>query len=348
MNLPKISVVILNWNTGALLKKFLPIVIENSENENVEIVLADNGSTDDSVQWVTQTFKQVRIIALPKNFGFAEGYNIALKQIDSDYSVLLNSDVAPAKNWLIPLLETMINFPETAACVPKIMSFNEPNKFEYAGACGGFIDRFGYTFCRGRIFNISETDNGQYNKPGKIFWGSGSALMIKTSLFLQTGGLDNDFFAHMEEIDWCWRVKNRGYDIRFVPDSAIYHLGGGTLSYKSPRKAYLNFRNNLLLIIKNKPGLSGWATLFFRFFLDYIAFIKFLTSGEFSFAIAIPKAHFAFLSRITCFVGKRKELMPLITTKKHPETYKGSIIVDFFLLKRKIFWQLKFNPKADK
>lgn len=343
MALPHVSVVILNWNTCELLKQFLPAVVENCNLPGVEIVLADNGSTDNSVEWVKQNFPAIQIIALSENFGFAEGYNKALSKIDSELSVMLNSDVAPGKGWLEPLIKTMTEHNDTAACVPKIMSFNNPEQFEYAGATGGFIDILGYTFCRGRIFNLSEADTGQYDTPGTIFWGSGSALMIRTALFRETGGLDNDFFAHMEEIDWCWRVKNRGYNIRYVPDSVIYHLGGGTLSYINPKKTFLNFRNNMLLILKNKPGIPGWATLLFRFFLDYVAAVKFIFSHEYDFAKAIPKAHYSFLSRFGYYLKKRKELMPFVTQSKHPETYKGFIIVDFFLLKRKYFSQIKWK-----
>jgi GT2 family glycosyltransferase len=228
MAAPKVSIVILNWNTCDLLKQFLPQVVENCNLTGVEVVLADNGSTDDSVHWVRNNLPQIRIIALSENFGFAEGYNQALSFVDAELSVLLNSDAAPAKGWLEPLIRTMDENPATAACVPKIMSYTNRGQFEYAGAAGGFIDSLGYPFCRGRLFNISEADNGQYDKPGQVFWGSGSALMIRTQLFRETGGLDHDFFAHMEEIDWCWRVKNRGYDIRYVPSSVVYHLGGGT------------------------------------------------------------------------------------------------------------------------
>jgi GT2 family glycosyltransferase len=348
MAAPQVSVVILNWNTCDLLKQFLPIVVEKCKQPWVEVVLTDNGSTDDSVEWVKANLPDIRIIALPENYGFAEGYNQALAQIDSEFSVLLNSDAAPAEGWLEPLLETILNNPKTAACVPKIMSFNNPNTFEYAGATGGFIDCFGYPFCRGRIFNISETDTGQYDKPGKVFWGSGSALMVRTALFRETGGLDHDFFAHMEEIDWCWRVKNQGYDIRYVPTSVIYHLGGGTLSYMNPRKTFLNFRNNMLLIFKNKPGLSGWATLLFRFFLDYVAMIKFFASHEYDFARAVPKAHWSFLEKFSYYHKKRCALMPLVTKSKHPETYNGSIVVDFFLRNRKYYSQIKFNPEKNR
>lgn len=344
MSTPRISVVILNWNTCNLLQQFLPSVIENSNIPNVEIVLADNGSTDDSVAWVKEHFPSIRLIELPENFGFAEGYNRALSLIDSEFSVMLNSDVAPGKDWLLPLIQTMDAFPGTVACVPKILSYTHPEMFEYAGATGGFIDLLGYTFCRGRIFNVSEKDTGQYDQPGQLFWGSGSALMVRTRLFRETGGLDHDFFAHMEEIDWCWRVKNRGYQIRYVPSSVIYHLGGGTLSYRNPRKTFLNFRNNMLLILKNKPGLAGWATISARFFLDYIAMVKFFFSGEYDFARAVPRAHWSFLSRFGYYLKKRRQLMPMVTKTTHTETYKGSIVIDFFLLGRKYFSQIGFKP----
>jgi GT2 family glycosyltransferase len=340
-----VSVIILNWNTSNLLQQFLPIVVKNSHIPGVEIVLADNGSTDDSVSWVKSNFPQVKTLEFSANLGFAGGYTKALSLVNTDLSVLLNSDAAPSENWLLPLIETMGQNSQTIACVPCIKDYNNQAQFEYAGAAGGFIDRFGYTFCRGRIFDVTEKDNGQYSNSGKIFWGSGAALLVRTNAFLETGGFDPDFFAHMEEIDWCWRVKNLGFDILYVPESVVYHVGGGTLNYNNPNKTYLNFRNNLFLILKNEPGSSVFLILFIRFWLDIAALLLFLLNGEFKNALAISKAHFHFLKKAGLFYKKRKLLKPFITKFSHPEIYRGSIAWDFFIRKKRYFSQLNFNPE---
>ena len=342
-NSPLVSVVILNWNTRALLEKFLPVVLDNSNHPNVEIVVADNGSSDDSVKWLRENHPEVRVIALSENYGFAGGYNKALAEINSEFSVLLNSDVAPAKGWINPLLKTIQENPQIAGVSPKIKDYANPSKFEYAGAAGGFIDRLGYSFCRGRIFNILEEDNGQYDTGGKIFWGSGAALMLRTALYNSTGGLDNDFFAHMEEIDWCWCVKNMGYDIIYVPESEVFHVGGGTLSYNDPKKNFLNFRNNLFLLVKNKHGISGWITIIIRLLFDYVAVFKFLASGEINVAKSVLSAHCDFFKKLNLFRKKRKSLKSSIIKKHHPEIYRRSIVFDFFIKSRKFFTQLSFK-----
>ncbi|MDR2928468.1 MAG: glycosyltransferase family 2 protein [Cytophagaceae bacterium] len=329
-NQPLVSVIILNWNTLDLLAKFVPVVKQNSALPRVEIVVADNGSTDDSVQWLQQHHPDIRIIALEKNCGFVGGYNEAIAQMTSEYTVLLNSDAAPGKGWLQPLIDAISDDANIAAVVPKIKDYSNPTRFEYAGAGGGFIDRFGYPFCRGRIFDVLEEDNGQYNAGGKIFWGSGAALMVKTDLYNRTGGLDYDFFAHMEEIDWCWRVKNMGFEIIYVPQSEVFHVGGGTLPQSSPRKNYLNFRNNLFLLVKNKQG-AYVLTLFCRMLLDGIALLRNLAGGEFAMAKSILLAHCDFYRQLPLFIRKRKVLQPSVTKKRHAEIYKGSIVFDFFV-----------------
>jgi GT2 family glycosyltransferase len=340
LNSMTVSVIILNWNTQGLLEKFIPIVVKNSAYPNVEIVVADNGSTDNSLEWLENNYPGVRIISFPENYGFSEGYNKALAAVNSKFSVLLNSDVAPTEGWLEPLVEIMTKNQNVAAVVPKIKDYNNPEKFEYAGAAGGFIDRFGYTFCRGRIFDIVEEDRGQYDTERKVFWGSGAALMVRTELFNSTGGLDKDFFAHMEEIDWCWRVKNMGYEIMFTPDSEVFHVGGGTLSYNNYRKSFLNFRNNLFLLVKNKHGLRGWITIILRLALDYIAVFRYLISGKFSFSKSIVAAHWDFIKKLPPFILKRRQSKLLKIKKKHNEIYKRSIVFDFYILNKKKFSML--------
>ena len=331
----KTSVIILNWNTQKLLEDFIPIVVANSMYPGVEIVVADNGSTDGSLEWLKNNFPQVRIIAFPENYGFSEGYNRAIAEITSEFSVLLNSDVAPCKGWLEPLIEILTENPNIAAVAPKIKDYNNPEMFEYAGAAGGFIDRFGYTFCRGRIFDVVEKDVGQYDNERKIFWGSGAALMVRTELFNSTGGLDKDFFAHMEEIDWCWRMKNMGYEIMFTPKSEVLHVGGGTLPYNNAKKSFLNYRNNLFLLVKNRHGLKGWIIIILRLFLDYIAVLKYLFSSDFSLAKSIISAHFDFIRKLPLFIKKRKILRLSLLKEEHAEMYKGSIVFDFFIRKKK-------------
>lgn len=288
----KISVVILNWNGERLLAEFLPAVIRNTDPDIAEIVVADNGSTDGSVALLRRDFPEVKIMELPENYGFAEGYNRAVGRIETEYTVLLNSDVAPAEGWLGPLLSFMENHPEAGAVQPKIRSYREPRKFEHAGAAGGLIDRHGFPYCYGRVFDKVETDDGQYDgAPRRIFWASGAALMTRTELYRETGGLDSGFFAHMEEIDLCWRMQLSGKEIYCQPDSVVYHLGGGSLPYSNPRKTYLNFRNNLLMMAKNLPAGKRRKALLVRRLIDTVAWAKFLLSFDFANAGAVFRAH---------------------------------------------------------
>lgn len=343
MSSKKLAVVILNWNTRPLLEEFLPQVVKYSNQPNTVVAVADNGSTDDSVEWIKKNFPQILLLELGQNYGFAEGYNQALKQLDTELVVLLNSDAAPSKGWLNPLIDCLNNNPNVAACVPKIKDYNHPHLFEYAGAAGGYIDRLGYPFCRGRIFEEVEVDNNQYNHESPIFWGSGAALTVRRELFLQSGGLDSDFFAHMEEIDWCWRIKNQGYAIHYVPESTIYHAGGGTLSYLNSKKNYLNFRNNLFLLLKNRRGFRVYPLIVFRMIMDFLALLNFAVKREPKNVYAIHLAHRHFLRDFKKFYRKRKELKQKLATKQylHKEIYRGSIVWDYYIKKVRKFSQIK-------
>lgn len=286
-----VSVIILNWNGAALLEEYLPSVVANTPADKAQVVVADNGSTDSSLQLLAERFPSVKVIRFPENYGFAEGYNRALALTDTPYTVLLNSDVAVPQGWLEPLIDAMERDPQLGACQPKIISYRDRSRFEYAGAAGGFIDRNGYPYCRGRIFDVVEEDHGQYDTQIPVFWASGAALMVRTDLYRQVGGLDARFFAHMEEIDLCWRMQLAGYTIAAVPASEVYHLGGGSLPASNPRKTYLNFRNNLLLLHKNIPARDLRATLLRRRLLDTIAWAKFVATFDWANAAAVLRAH---------------------------------------------------------
>ena len=342
----KVAVVILNWNTRELLEKFLPVVLRHSEKEGVKVFVADNGSADDSVDFLNRNYyKRIGIIRLDKNYGFAEGYNMALSRIESEFFVLLNTDVEPTANWLTPLLDVMESDNLIAACMPKVKAYDQPDFFEYAGAAGGYIDKYGYAFCQGRIFNSIETDYGQYDKECDILWATGACMMLRGPLFKILGGLDPFFFAHMEEIDLCWRLKNRGYRIRYSPHSIVYHIGGGTLAMGNPKKIYLNFRNNLLLLYKNLPEELLFPTLAKRLLLDLIAALRYLFSGAFADFLAIMKAHFSFYRAFKTYRKFRKEEKRFITNTKHKEIYQGSIILDYFFKKKYTFKALKWFPE---
>jgi GT2 family glycosyltransferase len=336
--LHKVSVVILNWNGKKYLEKYLPSLIKNTPSF-AEIIIADNASTDDSVKFVNENYPQLRIVINAENGGFAKGYNDALKNILSEYYLLLNSDIEVAENWLEPLVNLLDTNKNIAACQPKIRAYMQKEYFEHAGAAGGFIDKHGFTFCRGRIFDYVEKDTNQYNLAGEIFWASGACLLIRSELFKQLNGFDEDFFAHMEEIDLCWRLKNMGYQIWYEPKATVYHLGGGTLNYNNPNKIYLNFRNNLFLLLKNWPGKGLYRKLFFRMLLDGIAGLYFLLNGRFAYFIAVIKAHFSFYASFSKF--KRKRYSP-IKSGFGNTVYNKSIIWSFFVKKKKQFSQLEF------
>lgn len=271
----KVAIVILNWNGAKMLSTYLPSVINYSRDE-AEIFVADNASTDDSMSWLSKHYPMVKQIVLDRNWGFAEGYNKALGHIDAEYYILLNSDIEVTHHWLTPLIEFMDAHPQVAACQPKLLSVSDHDQFEYAGACGGFIDRYGYPFCRGRIFQTVENDDGQYDDSCKIAWATGACLMIRSRDYWEAGGLDGRFFAHSEEIDLCWRLRSRGRDIYCVPDSKVYHVGGGTLPKNNPMKTYLNFRNNLTMLYKNLNDKDLKHVMRVRWWLDYLAALQML------------------------------------------------------------------------
>lgn len=345
----KTAVVILNWNGKSLLEKFLSTTINNC-SENTEVIIADNSSTDDSIAYVKTHFPTVRIIQNSVNGGFAKGYNDALKNIEAEYYVLLNSDVEVTPDWIDPVIKLMDADKTVAACQPKLMSYYDKTKFEYAGAAGGFIDKYGYPFCRGRIFNSFENDNGQYNDTHEIFWATGACLFIRADAYKNAGGLDEDFFAHMEEIDLCWRLKNFGYKIMYCAESVVYHIGAGTLAKNSPQKTYLNFRNNLILLCKNHSHQFFWMKLILRMKLDGIAGLKFLLSGDVAHFIAVLKAHGSFYSTFLKTLKKRKQLKKQVKKYATHAIYNSSIVVDYYLKGKKYFSDLpdnKFSPHSD-
>ena len=323
------AVVILNYNGAGMLRRFLPSVIEYSPEASIYV--ADNGSSDESCDVVRNEFPAVKLMVLDHNYGFAEGYNRALAQVDEEYAVLLNSDVEVTRGWLSPMTQFLDSNPEVAACQPKLLSFKQKDFFEYAGAAGGFIDKWGYTFCRGRIFNTVERDSGQYDDTTDVFWATGAALMIRNEVYKNNGGLDGRFFAHMEEIDLCWRLRSRGYRIACVPQSHVYHVGGATLKKENPQKMYLNFRNNLLMIYKNAPDCQLKKIMLFRKVFDNVAALKFLASGDYAAFKAVRKARRDFKAMRSGYDKARAENMKLAVTTRIPEVLKSSILYKYYL-----------------
>ena len=298
-----VSVVILNYNGKQYLEKFLPTVIKYSKG--YEVVVADNKSEDGSLEFLNEKFSEIKIISFDKNFGFCEGYNKALNQLSSKYFVLLNSDIEVTENWIEPIIDLFEKDEKIAAVQPTLLDYNAKDKFEYAGGAGGFIDKFGYPFCRGRLFDTIESNENQYNDTREIFWASGACMLIRGYLFKKYGGFDVDFFAHMEEIDLCWRMKFDGYKIYHCAESTVYHVGGGTLAYSNPRKTYLNFRNSLLVLLKNLPKHELYIKLPFRWIMDCIAMIKFVLTGDIHDALMVPRAHIFILKNLNKTMRKR-------------------------------------------
>ncbi len=322
----KTSVVILNWNGAEMLRRFLPSVIAYSQGEGVEICVADNASSDNSCEVIEREFSEVRLIRLSENYGFAEGYNRALQQIDAEYVVLLNSDVEVTSGWLEPMTDYLDKHPQVAACQPKLLSFQEKSCFEYAGAAGGFIDKYGYPFCRGRIFDVIESDHGQYEDIIPVFWATGAALLIRLQVYREVGGLDGRFFAHMEEIDLCWRLRSRGYGIVCLPFSKVYHVGGATLKKENPRKTLLNFRNNLIMLYKNLPENELYRVMRVRLFLDYLAAFVFLLKGDKNNSLAVLRARKEYMSMRFLFKAERDENLRSASLVSIPERFEKSIL----------------------
>ncbi|MBP6181012.1 glycosyltransferase family 2 protein [Flavobacterium sp.] len=325
----KIAVVILNWNGVQLLEQFLPSVVEHSPEAT--IYMADNASTDDSISFVLANFPSVKIIKNDSNLGFAGGYNEALEHIDAEIYALVNSDIEVTKNWLQPILKTFENESGIAIIQPKILDFKRKEYFEYAGAAGGFIDKYGYPYCRGRIFNTLEKDKGQYNNNCEIFWASGACFFIRSSVYKELKGFDADFFAHQEEIDLCWRAINKGHKIKYNYESVVYHVGGATLQQGNPKKTYLNFRNSLLMLTKNLPKDKLYWILFCRMILDGIAGLQFFSQGKFKHFLAILKAHGSFYRLFSSNLKKRGQFQ----TKKYYNT--KSIVYSYFIINGKVF-----------
>lgn len=336
----KVAIVILNWNGQKMLAKYLPNVIEYSR-QDAEIWVADNSSSDGSMHLLETQFPQVKTIVLEQNFGFAEGYNRALKQIDATYYVLLNSDVEVSHHWLTPLIEFMDSHQQVAACQPKLLAEYDKDSFEYAGACGGFLDKYGYPFCRGRIFDTVERDNGQYDYQQEILWATGACMMIRSKDYWTAGGLDGRFFAHNEEIDLCWRLRLMGRKIYCIPESEVYHVGGGTLPKSNPMKTYLNFRNNLTMLYKNLSDTELSHVMRMRRFLDYLAAFETLVLnrnwGDFK---AIFKARRAFKAWKHEFGEDRRKIQAGRVKEEIPQVYNLSIIWQYYAKGKKLFSQL--------
>jgi len=327
MKTKKIAVVILNWNGAKLLEQFLPSIISFSEEANIYLV--DNASTDNSIQVIKEQFPSIKIIQNNENFGFAKGYNCALKYVEEEYFALVNSDIEVTENWLAPILSLFENEKQIAIIQPKILDYKAKHNFEYAGAAGGFIDKYGYPFCRGRILDTIENDHGQYDDEIEIFWASGACFFIRKEVFWMLNGFDADFFAHQEEIDLCWRAINLDFKIKYTFKSVVYHVGGATLNASNPKKTFLNFRNSLLMLLKNLPKNKLFSIIFIRLCLDGLAGIQFILKGKFSHCFAILKAHFYFYSMIFNNLKKRG----IVQNQNY--YYTQSIIYNYFIKNNK-------------
>ncbi|WP_018477431.1 glycosyltransferase family 2 protein [Pontibacter roseus] len=327
------AIVILNWNGLRYLQEFLPSVVANSGD--CEVVVADNASSDGSIPFLQAHFPQVRIIQNSDNFGFCEGYNLALRQIDAKYYVLLNSDVAVPPGWTEPIIQLMEAEEDIAVCQPKINAQQHPEFFEYAGAAGGLLDALGYPYCRGRLFETLEEDNGQYNDVSEVFWATGACMFVRAEVYHKLSGLEPAFFAHMEEIDFCWRAKNAGYRVMYNGHSQVYHVGGGTLHKSNPRKTYLNFRNGLALLYKNLPGSELFTTLFIRILLDWVAALRMVVAGQRADAKAVLDAHADVLRNGKYWRRRRKEQQPKGNFPAMRGVYRGSIVWEYFVRQKR-------------
>lgn len=333
-----VAILILNYNGSDHLKRFLPSIIANSGN--CQIIVGDNNSTDNSVELIRNTFPEVKVIKLAKNYGYAGGYNKLIEQVHHDYLVLVNSDIEATPGWSTGLIKELDSDRHIAAVQPKILSFNQRHKFEYAGAAGGYIDQYGYPFCRGRIFKTIEEDHGQYDDKTDIFWASGACLMVRRSVFVDLGGFDNDFFAHMEEIDLCWRMHNAGYRVVYSSDSLVYHLGGGTLSYQNPQKTYLNFRNGWVMLLKNISAPNTKTILFIRWLLDVLSMGYFLIQLQPRNFAAIIKAHVYILSKRQKIKQKRHTTLREVEDSRNMKPWAISIVWQYYLKQKKRFSDL--------
>ena len=337
----KLSIVILNWNGAEMLRQFLPSVVAHSNGEGIEVCVADNASTDNSLEVMRQEFSDVRLILLDKNYGFAEGYNRALAEIDAEYCLLLNSDVEVTDGWLAPMLDYMDVHPEVAACQPKIRSWHRREEFEHAGACGGFMDKYGYPFCRGRMMSTVEVDEGQYDTTIPIFWATGAALLVRTADYRESGGLDSRFFAHMEEIDLCWRLRSRGRGIVCIPQSVVYHVGGATLNKENPRKTYLNFRNNLLMLYKNLLEEELSSVMRIRWCLDMVAALQYLLKGEWGNVRAVFRARKDYRAMRPSYQSVRAENLSQTIQPTQPERFPWSLLWRYYVKGVKRFSALR-------
>ena len=336
----RVAIVILNWNGSDMLQKFLPTLVEHTAINGVEIIVADNNSTDNSMQMMQERFPQIRRIVLDDNYGFAGGYNRALQQVEAEYYLLLNSDIEVTEGWLEPMLSYMDAHGEIAACQPKLIDYKDPEKFEYAGGAGGFMDRWGYMYCRGRVFDTVEKDNGQYDSVASLFWATGACLLVRSVDYWAVGGLDDKFFAHQEEIDLCWRLRSRNRGIVAIPQSRVLHVGGATLNSSNPYKTFLNFRNNLLLLYKNLPERELKKVMFVRFWLDMVAAFMFLlklNTGNFK---AVFRARREFRRMKPDFADKRAENISKTVLENIPERSGFLLVWQYHLLGKRTYKQL--------
>ena len=336
----RVAIIILNWNGSKLMRQFLPSVVQNTPDW-AEVIVADNGSTDDSLEMLRTHFPTVKQLVFDRNYGFAEGYNRAIATVEHEYCVLLNSDVEVTPHWLDAPIATLDADPKVVAVQPKIRAWREKEKFEYAGAAGGFMDRYGYPFCRGRVLHVVEKDEGQYDELADLLWATGACLFVRTAIYKAAGGLDAQFFAHQEEVDLCWRLRTRGYRIGCTPASVVYHVGGATLEMEHPRKTFLNFRNNLLMLYKNLPEKDLKPVMRVRFWLDYVAALQFLLKGHYPNAKAVYEARKAFSELLPTYASVRAENLRLATGKPIPELMQRSLIWAFYAQGKRCFSALR-------